>query len=135
MIDTRVFITDGQKILLARDVVSGEWSLPGGFLEIGLILKENILKEVLEETGYKERVERLLAVFDANKHQLQAKQYLKLVYLCHLEDGHFIPNHEVSKMSYFDITNLPVLSIKRTSEKQLEILCDIVENKRDCYSD
>ena len=70
---------------------SGEetWALPGGFGEVGILLKKNILKEIQEETGYSARVIRLLAVFDTNRYQLQSRQYVKLVFECELLDGSF----------------------------------------------
>lgn len=44
-----------------------------GFGEVGYSPTENILKEIEEETGFKAKVERLLAVFDTNRFQLQSK--------------------------------------------------------------
>ncbi|KXT81152.1 Phosphohydrolase (MutT/nudix family protein) [Streptococcus oralis] len=52
--------------------------MPGGFGEVGYSPTENILKEIKEETGFTAKVERLLAVFDTNRFQLQSKQYAKV---------------------------------------------------------
>lgn len=65
-VDVRALIRQGDCVLLVRDSQSKEWSLPGGYAEVGLTPKENIQKEVLEETGLTVAVGALRAVFDTN---------------------------------------------------------------------
>ncbi|KKJ72733.1 DNA mismatch repair protein MutT, partial [Enterococcus faecium MRSN 4777] len=60
-------------------------------------------------------------------------QYYKLVFACaiHGEEAKFIENNETSNMGFFSIEELPKLSEKRTTKKQLLIL----ENKNQIYCD
>ena len=47
-------IVDGDRVLLVRrgqEPLKGEWSLPGGVLELGETLEQGVRREVLEETG------------------------------------------------------------------------------------
>src|SRR5277367_7191930 len=47
-------VIDGTKVLLVRrgqEPLKGEWSLPGGALELGETLQQGVVREVLEETG------------------------------------------------------------------------------------
>jgi 8-oxo-dGTP diphosphatase len=47
-------VIDGAKVLLVRrgqEPLKGEWSLPGGVLELGETLQQAVVREVLEETG------------------------------------------------------------------------------------
>jgi 8-oxo-dGTP diphosphatase len=47
-------VIDGTKVLLVRrgnEPLKGEWSLPGGALELGETLQQGIVREVFEETG------------------------------------------------------------------------------------
>jgi 8-oxo-dGTP diphosphatase len=47
-------VIDGGKVLLVRrgqDPLKGEWSLPGGALELGETLQQAVIREVWEETG------------------------------------------------------------------------------------
>ena len=44
--------------------LAGEWSLPGGALEIGETLAAGVAREMLEETGLVVEVSAVLEVFD-----------------------------------------------------------------------
>lgn len=123
-VDVRAFIKKEDKILLVEDIVSKEWSLPGGYAEIGISPKENIAKEVLEETGLEVSVDELKAVFDTNLRPdiPQLFQYYKLVFNCTILGGQFVENGETSNMDFFELDQLPRLSQKRTTKEQLILL-------------
>jgi 8-oxo-dGTP diphosphatase len=47
-------VIDSTKVLLVlrgNEPLRGEWSLPGGALELGETLQQGVIREVLEETG------------------------------------------------------------------------------------
>ncbi|MCY7218197.1 NUDIX hydrolase N-terminal domain-containing protein [Streptococcus cristatus] len=135
LVDVRAFIVQQGKICLVRGQQEETWALPGGFCEVGLSTKENVLKEIQEETGFQASVVHLLAVFDSNKFQPQSKQYVKLVFECRLEEGDFQPNLEISELNFFDPQNLPLLSEKRITKEQMQLLWEIYQGKREQYLD
>jgi ADP-ribose pyrophosphatase YjhB (NUDIX family) len=60
-------IIDHRRTLLIRrgsEPLRGEWSIPGGTLELGESLLEGVARELLEETGIVVRVLDLIEVFD-----------------------------------------------------------------------
>jgi 8-oxo-dGTP diphosphatase len=60
-----------QRVLLVRrgqPPLLGEWSLPGGALELGERLEDGIRREVREETGLDVEPEEIVAVFDHISH-------------------------------------------------------------------
>jgi len=60
-------IVDGNRVVLvkrAHEPLKGEWSLPGGSVEVGETLEEAVAREAREETGLVIRVGPLLDVFD-----------------------------------------------------------------------
>jgi 8-oxo-dGTP diphosphatase len=61
-----VIIDDGRALLIRRgtEPLIGEWSIPGGTLELGETLEEGVARELLEETGLEVRVLELIEVFD-----------------------------------------------------------------------
>jgi mutator protein MutT len=55
------------KILLiqrGQEPLKGEWSLPGGALELGETLEQGVCREVREETGLEVEPVRIVEVFD-----------------------------------------------------------------------
>ena len=61
-----VIIDQGRAVLIRRgsEPLLGEWSIPGGTLELGETLEEGVARELLEETGLKVRILELIEVFD-----------------------------------------------------------------------
>ena len=62
-----VILTDDRRIVLVRrtrEPLAGQWSLPGGTLELGETLEAGTAREVLEETGLVVDVGPVVEVFD-----------------------------------------------------------------------
>jgi 8-oxo-dGTP diphosphatase len=61
-----VVIENGRALLIRRgsEPLRGEWSIPGGTLELGESLQQGVARELLEETGLEVRVVELIEVFD-----------------------------------------------------------------------
>ena len=61
-----VIVDRGQTVLVRRgnEPLLGEWSIPGGALEVGETLEQGVARELLEETGIQVRVLDLIEVFD-----------------------------------------------------------------------
>lgn len=135
LMDVCAWIVEDEKICLVRGQGEDSWALPGGFGEVGYSPTENILKEIEEETGFKVKVERLLAVFDTNRFQLQSKQYTKFVFGCKLLDGQFQENQEIADLQFFAIDQLPNLSEKRITKEQIELLWQVYQGHRGQYLD
>ena len=135
LMDVRAWIVQDQKICLVRGQGEDTWALPGGFGEVGYSPKENIRKEVQEETGFFAEVGSLLAIFDTNRFQMQSKQYAKFVFDCRLLDGDFQENQEVAELGFFDISALPPLSEKRITKEQMDILWQVYQGERKQYVD
>ena len=135
LMEVRAWIVEDEKICLVRGQGEDSWALPGGFGEVGYSPIENILKEIEEETGFEAKVERLLAVFDTNRFQLQSKQYAKFVFECKLLAGQFQENQEIGDLQFFAIDQLPNLSEKRITKEQIEILWQVYQGQREQYLD
>lgn len=61
-----VIIDQGRTLLIRRgsEPLLGQWSIPGGTLELGESLQEGVARELREETGIDVRVLDLIEVFD-----------------------------------------------------------------------
>ena len=61
-----IIIDDGRVLLVKRGhpPLAGEWSIPGGVLELGETLREAAIREAWEETCLKVETAELLGVYD-----------------------------------------------------------------------
>ncbi len=61
-----VVIDAGRTLLIRRGShpLKGEWSIPGGLLEVGETLEQGVVRELAEETGLDVRVIELIEVFE-----------------------------------------------------------------------
>ena len=61
-----VVIYDGRALLIRRasPPLEGQWSIPGGMLEVGETLEQGVVRELAEETGLDVRVIELVEVFE-----------------------------------------------------------------------
>lgn len=61
-----VIVDDGRVVLVKRGhaPLLGEWSIPGGVLEVGEMLREAAVREAREETGLVVEPGEILGVFD-----------------------------------------------------------------------
>jgi 8-oxo-dGTP diphosphatase len=61
-----VVIENGRALLIRRasEPLRGQWSIPGGTLELGESLQEGVARELLEETGLQVRVLEMIEAFD-----------------------------------------------------------------------
>ena len=61
-----VIVQDGKVVLIKRrfEPLAGQWSLPGGRLELGETLEAGVAREILEETGLEVDVGPVVEVFD-----------------------------------------------------------------------
>lgn len=121
-IDTRAAIFKNDKILLVKES-NGTWSLPGGWVDVDLSVKENIVKEVKEEAGLDVITDKIIAVQDREKHNLPIYAYkvCKIFILCTVIGGKFEKNIETTDSNYFNINELPLLAVEKNNEEQIKM--------------
>ena len=120
--DCRAAIVEDGKILLVQES-SGLWALPGGWVDVGLSVRENTIKEVREEAGLEVRPTRVIALYDRKKHL--KPDYIHgicTVYvLCERLSGCFKPNVETIASGFFDVDHLPPIATGKCNEEQIRM--------------
>ena len=121
-LDTRAAIFQNGKILLVREN-SGKWSLPGGWVDVNVSVKENTIKEVKEEAGLDVTADKVIAIQDRSKHNLPVYAYgvCKIFVLCTIIGGAFKENIETTGFSYFSEDELPELAAEKNNEEQVKM--------------
>ncbi len=86
-------IIEGERVLLIKRgqaPLKGEWSLPGGALELGETLEQGVCREVLEETGLIVEPISIVEVFDRISRDVEGRvqyHYVLVDYLCRVTGG------------------------------------------------
>ena len=104
-----VVVDDRGRVLLIRrgtEPMKGEWSLPGGVLELGETLVEGLRREVFEETGLSVQPEAVVEVVDriykdsgAEKSQVRY-HYVVVDYWCRVIGGDLMPSSDASEVAW-----------------------------------
>ncbi len=120
-IDVRGVVFQDDKILLVKEKVDGGWTLPGGWVDIGDSPSDAVTREIREESGYKTRAVKMLAVLDRNKHGHPAFIYhlYKLFILCELTGGAPCCSIETDGVEFFAEDEIPNLSVGRVTREQI----------------
>lgn len=87
-----LIVENGKVVLIKRGKAPllGEWSIPGGMLELGETLRQGAEREALEETGLVVRATELLGVFDRVVPDADGKivyHYVLIDFLCERVSG------------------------------------------------
>lgn len=130
-LDTRAAVFQEDKILLVREVGTGRWSLPGGWVDVNQTIAGNTVKEVKEEAGLDVVPVRLIALHDRNQHNMPPYAYgiCKAFMLCETISGMFTKNSETDASGYFGLDELPELCEEKTSEAQIQMCFDAYRDK------
>lgn len=122
-VDVRAFITDQDRVLLAReDADDGRWTLPGGWADVNEPPSASLVREVEEETGYQVKPLRLLALFDREKqgHRPPFPYHVyKIFFHCEITGGAARKTVESSESAFFTKDALPELSLSRVLPHQI----------------
>ena len=119
-IDVRGAVIRENKILLIQERADGKWAMPGGWADLGNAPASVAEREVWEESGFRVKAEKVVAVMDANRIQpMEFYHAYKIIFLCKLLDGEPRISYETLAVEFFDPNNLPPLSTYRTNEDML----------------
>jgi ADP-ribose pyrophosphatase YjhB (NUDIX family) len=131
-IDVRGAVVQEGKILLIQERADEKWAMPGGWADLGNTPASVAEREVWEESGYRVKAEKVVAVIDANRIQpMEFYHAYKIIFLCKLVGGEPQTSYETLAMDFFDLSNLPPLSLYRTNENMLqEVFAHIANPER-----
>jgi 8-oxo-dGTP diphosphatase len=98
-----IFSPDRNEVLLVERDDFPVWVLPGGGVEISESLENAIIREILEETGFTVKIERLVGLY------LPANSLTKPTHLyeCTILKGSPKPSAETKQVRFFPRTQLP----------------------------
>jgi 8-oxo-dGTP diphosphatase len=127
-----VIIDNGRALLIRRgsEPLRGQWSIPGGTLELGESLQEGVARELREETGLEVRVLELIEVFDRifPDERLQVSEqkrgprfhFVIVDYLCERIGGEPLAGSDVTDVAFATEDELNKYSLTETATRVLK---------------
>lgn len=107
----------------ATEPLKGQWSIPGGAVELGETLRVAVAREVLEETGLIVEVGPVLDVFDSIHAGDSTRggpprfHYVLIDFLCHLRGGQLRAATDVSEACWTTAEELPAFELSELAQQ------------------
>ncbi len=118
-------IIEGDRVVLvkrAHPPIQGHWSIPGGVLEVGEMVREAAIREAREETGLIVEPGELLGVFDRilrDPDERVQYHYVLIDFLCRRVGGELLAASDAADVRWFRREELPALNL---AEDTLEVI-------------
>lgn len=131
-----VIVEDGRVLLIKRGKAPllGEWSIPGGMLELGETLRQGVEREALEETGLVVRAIDLLGVFDRivsdsivsdpatpNEQKRMLYHYVLIDFLCQRISGNVIAAGDAADARWFTPQEVAKISLPEDTRNIVQL--------------
>lgn len=131
-----MILNDKKELLMVQEKSDGAYAVPGGWCDVFESARQNAVKETKQETGLDVEIVRLLAVMQRELYKVKPTMISEYVlyFLAEVKGGTLAYNHELLDIGYFDYNALPVLSFK-TSQRELDIAMDVINNHKEVYFD
>ena len=128
-----VVIEDGKALLIKRanEPLMGQWSIPGGTLELGETLTEGTVRELKEETGLEVRVLDMIEVFERinfghgademwstmEERRRPRFHFVIVDFLCERTSGAPVAGGDVTDVAWADEDNLEKFALTPTATR------------------
>lgn len=111
-----IIIADSRVLLVKRahPPLQAEWSIPGGVLEVGELIREAAVREAREETGLIVDPGELLGVYDRvlrDPEQRVQYHYVLIDFLCRPLGGKLLAADDAAEVRWFTPEELPPLNL------------------------
>jgi len=122
LVGVGAIVIEEDRVLLvkrAHPPIQGQWSIPGGVLEVGELVREAAIREAREETGLIVEPGDLLGVFDRvlrdSSNRIQY-HYVLIDFLCRRVGGELHAASDASEVRWFTPAELPTLGLAEDTQ-------------------
>jgi 8-oxo-dGTP diphosphatase len=116
-----IIIEDSRVLLVKRahPPLQSQWSIPGGVLEVGELIREAAIREAREETGLIVEPGELLGVYDRVLRNLEQRvqyHYVLIDFLCRRTGGELQAADDAAEVRWFTREQLPPLNLAEDTQ-------------------
>jgi len=121
-----IIVENGRVLLVKRGhaPLAGEWSIPGGVLEVGETLREAAVREVLEETSLNVEPSALLGVYDRilrDSDERTLYHYVLIDFLCNWISGEPQAAGDAAEVRWFRPEEIPGLQLAKDTAEVIHL--------------
>lgn len=126
LIGVGAIIIENDRVLLvkrAHPPIQGQWSIPGGVLEVGEMVREAAIREAREETGLIVEPGELLGVYDRILHDPEKRvqyHYVLIDFLCRVTGGQLQAATDAAEVRWFKRDELPALNLAEDTQDVIQ---------------
>jgi ADP-ribose pyrophosphatase YjhB (NUDIX family) len=126
-----VVVRDGRALIVKRahEPRKGEWSLPGGLLELGESLQEAVRREIKEETTLDVTVGPIIETFDRVHRDDRGRiryHFVIVDFVCWPDGGEAVPASDADGVAWVSVNEIDDYAVnahaKAVIEKGLKVL-------------
>ena len=120
-----VIVDEAARVLLVKrrfEPLAGQWSLPGGAVDVGETLQACVIREMREETGLEVEVGPVIEVFDRIMHDADGRvqyHYVLVDYVCRPLGGTLSAASDVADAAWVEARALPGFDL---TDKATEVI-------------
>lgn len=121
-----IIIEDDRVLLVKRGhpPLAGEWSIPGGVLEVGETLREAAVREAMEETGLEVEPGDLLGVYDRVLRDADERtlyHYVLIDFLCRRISGDARAAGDADEAQWFTQAEVDKLALAKDTAEVVKL--------------
>jgi len=129
-----VVIHRGRALLIrrGREPLKGEWSIPGGLIELGEELAAGVRRELKEETGLAVEPVQIIATFDRIVKEGRRVRYHFVIvdYVCRLRGGKLRPGSDVVDACWVQPKDLPKYHLTEMATRVVRAAFQVAKRRR-----
>lgn len=117
-----VIVHENKVVIVQRgtEPLRGQWSIPGGALEVGETLRECAAREALEETGLRVEAGEVMEVFDSIYRGPDGRiqyHYVQIDFACRLIGGELRAGGDATQARWVTAEELDGFQVAETAKK------------------
>ena len=126
LVGVGAIIIEGDRVVLvkrANPPIQGQWSIPGGVLEVGEMVRDAAIREAREETGLIVDPGELLGVYDRILRDPEKRvqyHYVLIDFLCRATGGQLQAATDAAEVGWFTRTELPALNLAEDTQDVIQ---------------
>ena len=127
LIGVGAIIIEGDKVVLIKRghaPLIGEWSIPGGVLEVGETMREGVIREAREETSLLIEPMDLLGVYDRVLRDDRGQvlyHYVLIDFLCRIKGGSLQAAGDADQAQWFNQQELSALPLPQDTAEVIRL--------------